>query len=48
MIYIIIEYGDSHSKMSAGLWQYYRDEPALTNGDALDNFPGKSALFEFK
>ena len=34
--------------MSAGLWQYYRDEPALTNGDALDNFPGKSALFEFK
>ena len=47
-MYNLIEYSDNYSKTSGRLWQYYRDEPALTNVGALDNFPGNSALFKFK
>ena len=43
-----MEYSDNYSKTSRGLWQYYRDEPALPDADALDNFPGNSASFKFK
>ena len=28
--------------------EYYRDEPALTDSGATDNFPGNSAFFKFK
>ena len=28
--------------------EYYRDEPALTDAGATDNFPGNSAFFKFK
>ena len=33
---------------SGSLWQYYRNEPALTDAGTLDNFPGNSASFKFK
>ena len=42
-MYDLIEYSDNHSKTSGSLWQYYRDEPALTDADALNDFPGNSA-----
>ena len=29
-MYNLIEYSNSYSKTSGSLWQYYRDEPALT------------------
>ena len=30
------------------LWQYYRDEPPLTDAGAIDNFLGSSVSFKFK
>ena len=47
-MYNLIEYSNSYSKTSGSLWQYYRDKPALTDADALDDFPGNSASFKFK
>ena len=49
-MYNLIEYSDSYSKTSGSLWQYYRDEPALTNAGAIANFDAADniALFEFK
>ena len=47
-MYNLIEYSDNYSKTSGSLWQHYRDEPALTNAGALDNFPANSASFKFK
>ena len=38
----LIEYSHNYSKPSGSLWQYYRDEPALT--DVLADFPGNSAF----
>ena len=46
-MYNLIEYGDNYSKILGSLWQYYRDESALTNADVLDNYPGNSASFKF-
>ena len=43
-----IEYNKNYSKASRGLWQYYRDESALTDAGVSDNFPGNSAPFKFK
>ena len=37
-MYYLIEYSDTYSKTSGSLWQYYRDEPALTDGGAIANF----------
>ena len=37
-VYNLIEYGDNYSKTSDSLWQYYRDEPALTDVAAITNF----------
>ena len=39
--YNLIEYSDNYSKTSGRLWQYYRNEPDLTNA-------GDSASFKFK
>ena len=49
-MYNLIEHSDSYSKTSGILWQYYRDEPALTNAGAIANFDAadNTALFEFK
>ena len=38
LTYNLIEYSDNYSKTSGSLWQYYRDEPALTDGGAIANF----------
>ena len=47
-MYNLIEYNNNYSKTSGSLWQYCRDEPALTNAGAVANFPGNSASFKFK
>ena len=47
-VYNLIEYSDNYSKTSGSLWQYYRDEPVLTEAAVLTYFPGNSALFKFE
>ena len=49
-MYNLIKYGHNFLKTSGSLWQYYRDEPALTNGGAIANFHAgiNGALFKFK
>ena len=47
-MYNLIKYSDNYSKTSTSLWEYYRDEPALTDAGALDNFPVNSVSFKFK
>ena len=47
-MYNSIENSNDYSKTSGTLWQYYREEPALTGAGAVDNFPGNSASFKFK
>ena len=32
-MYNLIEYSDNYSKKSGGLWQYYKDIPAVNNDD---------------
>ena len=38
LMYNLIEYSHNYSKTSRSLWQYYRDEPALTDAGAIANF----------
>ena len=47
---VLTEYSNNNSKTSGSLWQYYRDEPALTDAGAIANFSAAdhSALFNFK
>ena len=40
-MYNLIECSDNYSKTSESLWQYHRDELALTHTGAFDN-PGNS------
>ena len=49
-MYNLIEYSSNSSKISGFLWQYYRDEPALTVAGAIANFHAadNSALLNFK
>ena len=47
----LIEYSDAYSKKLGSLWQYYRDEAALTANDKIIDFPANnnnSASFKFK
>ena len=37
-MYNLIEYCNNYSKASVSLWQYYTDEPALTDAGAIANF----------
>ena len=48
--YNLIVYSGNYSKTSGSVWQYYRDEPPLTNAGAIANFHAtdNSALFKFK
>ena len=46
-IYNLVEYGDNYSKTKSS-WQYYRDEPVLTDSGTLADFFGNSASFKFK
>ena len=50
-MYNLIEYSDTYSKISGGLWQYYRVEPTLDHNNNIIDFPvdsNNSALFKFK
>ena len=47
-MYNLIEYSDNYSKTSRSLWQYYRDEPVLTDAGKFDNFSGNRGSFKFK
>ena len=50
-MYNLIEYSDTYSKTSGGLWQYYKDEAALDNSGNIIDFPtnnNKSISFNFK
>ena len=40
--YNLIEYSNNYSK-TGSLWQYYRDNSALTTFGSLDNFPDNNA-----
>ena len=46
----LIEYSDNCSKISGSLWQWYRDEPGLTNAGAITSFStaDNTAWFKFK
>ena len=37
-MYNLIEHSDNYSKTSGGLWQYYRDEPAIDNNNSIIDF----------
>ena len=49
-MYNLIEYSDNYSQTSGSLWQYYRDEPALTDDGAIAEFSAadNSASFKYK
>ena len=49
-MYNLIEYIDNYSNITGSLWQYYRNEPDLTNAGAIVNFHAvnNSASFKFK
>ena len=42
-MYDFIEYSNNYSKISGILWQYCRDEPALTNNDDITDFNANNA-----
>ena len=46
-MYNLLKYSNDYSKTSRSLWQYYRDELALSNDDTFANVPGNSASFRF-
>ena len=48
---MIQQNNEIYSETSGNLWQYYRDEPALTNNNTIINSPANNnnvILFEFK
>ena len=50
-LYDLIEYSHAYSKASGSLWQYYGNEPALSNNDNIIDFPANnnnSNSFKFK
>ena len=47
----LIAYSNNYSQKSGSLWQYHRDETALTDAGAIANFSAannNSASFKFK
>ena len=48
-MYSVIE-NVKYSKTSGSLWQYYRDEPVLTDADAIADFSAadNSVFFKFR
>ena len=48
--YNLIEYSDNYSKTLGSLWQYYRDEPALTDAGAITDISAanNNVLSKFK
>ena len=47
-MYNLVKYGDTYSKVSASLWQYFKDEPVLDNIGGLINFCANNAMIFFK
>ena len=50
-MYNLIEYRNNYSKTSGSLWQFYRDEPFITDNGAIADFPAdknNSASFKYK
>ena len=49
-MYNLIEYSDNYSKISGGLWQYFKDIPAIDNDGDIADFNGANATdsFNFK
>ena len=49
-MYNLIEYSNNYSKIWGSLWQYFRDELALSDTSAIVNFhvANKSSLSKFK
>ena len=41
----LIQYSNNYSKTWGSLWQYCRDNSALNDADAIDNFTDKSLFF---
>ena len=41
-MYNLIQYGDTYSKTSGSLWQYYRDEPDLEINRNIIDFPANN------
>ena len=37
-MYNLVEYSYNYSKTFGSLWQYYRDEPSLTNAGVMNSF----------
>ena len=50
LIYNLIEYSNNYWKIWGSLWQYFRDELALSDTSAIFNFhvANKSSLSKFK
>ena len=47
-MYNLIEYSDNYLKTSGRLWQYCRDEPALTNAGSIANYHAANNSASFK
>ena len=47
-MYNSIKCSNNYSKISGSLWQYYKNEPTLTDAGAVDNFPVNSTSFKVK
>ena len=49
-MYNLTEYSDNYSKTSGNLWQYFKEMPAIDDGDNIVNFNGANATdsFNFK
>ena len=50
-MYNLMDYSDNFSRTSGSLWQYYRDEPDLTDNGGIKNFhvgDNNRASFKFK
>ena len=44
----LIKYSDNYLKTSGSLWQYFRDEPFLINGDIIDDPDRASFKYIYK
>ena len=49
-MYNLIEYRDNYSKTFGSLWQFFKEIPAVNNGDDIIDFNGANATdsFSFK
>ena len=51
LMYILIKYINGYTKTSRSLWQYYRDDPALSSNNNIDDFladKNNDILLKFK